>query len=431
MEKAALAVLLTYGDEKKPSLSRLSASSFFSPEHKEIWEAMEKVEKDGQVVDLLTVRQALKDNGSPVPNSALLALANAPVSLVSFPSYVKKVNEARKSAEVANACEKLAFMASGWNVNNAKVMETANTLISLCSPETDTSRIDWDAYENLVEFLEERKGKDLVGWSFGENLKWFDKYTRGLQRGKTYRIGAPSGTGKTQLSYSIINSCLKQGAKVAFFTLENSKNFTLTNLLANHQKVGSWKLERGDEQIDTSYLSEIADRFFLIDDAYEISDIFAKVMAIKPDVVFLDFISLVKINKFDDMAKYDEYANRVKEFVKTNDICWVDLSNLPKSAESEEAIKMGGGFHGSASLKNLVDVGIHIWADKDFAEFKKTVYGTPAFDKIRDLKALGMMITKNRIGTSFVETTFKADFGRWGYMTEATEEDRKLWTSSF
>lgn len=74
---------------------------------------MDKVEKDGHVCDLLTVRQALIDNGSNVSQSVLLDISNSQFSPVSFTSYVKKVNEARKNAEVANVCEKLAFMANG------------------------------------------------------------------------------------------------------------------------------------------------------------------------------------------------------------------------------------------------------------------------------------------------------------------------------
>jgi replicative DNA helicase len=245
-------------------------------------------------------------------------------------------------------------------------------LISLSTGDVSKYSINESSYSDLCEYLESRKGKDLFGYSFGPQFGFLDEYTKGLQKGRTYRIGAPSNAGKTQLSYSFVNSFLAQGAKVAFFTLENDKNFTLTNLAANHQKVSSYSIERGTAPLDSTYLSSIKENFFLIDDTYDLGDIFARCLEIKPDIVILDYIGLVNIKKFSEEEKYTEYAKRVQEFVKRTRVGWIDLSNLPKNSEDEESIRNFGGFYGSSFLKNNADVCLHMFRSSQFAAYKKS-----------------------------------------------------------
>ncbi len=185
----------------------------------------------------------------------------------------------------------------------------------------------------------------MFGYSWGANFKFLDTYTKGIQKGRTYRIGAPSNTGKSQLAYGVINSLVAQGAKVAFFTLENDKPFTLTNMYANSAGVSSYLVENGTETVNSDYIEKAKGKLFIIDDTYELSEVFAKILEIKPDVVVLDYIGLISIRRIDEESKYTEYSKKVQEFVKRTRVGWIDLSNLPKSQEDLESIKTFGGFY--------------------------------------------------------------------------------------
>jgi hypothetical protein len=57
-------------------------------------------------------------------------------------------------------------------------------------------------------------------------------------------------------------------------------------------------------------------KLFIVDDTHELSEVFAKVLAIKPDVVMLDYIGLISIGKVKEDDLFTEYAKRVQQFVK-------------------------------------------------------------------------------------------------------------------
>ncbi len=225
------------------------------------------------------------------------------------------------------------------------MFEAANKILSMIGTGGAKYGVDGETYEDWCEYLKEREGKDLFGYSWGANFKFLDTYTKGIQKGRTYRIGAPSNTGKSQLAYGVINSLVAQGAKVAFFTLENDKPFTLTNMYANSAGVSSYLVENGTEAVNSDYIEKAKGKLFIIDDTYELSEVFAKILEIKPDVVVLDYIGLISIRRIDEESKYTEYSKKVQEFVKRTRVGWIDLSNLPKSQEDLESIKTFGGFY--------------------------------------------------------------------------------------
>ena len=166
-------------------------------------------------------------------------------------------------------------------------------------------------------------------------------------------------------------------------------------------------IEYGNVKPDAEYIANMKGKFFIIDDTYELSEIFAKVMSIKPDVVVLDYIGLVTVNKLTESSMYDEYAKSVQKFVKKTKTAWIDLSNLPKDAD-EDTMRIFGGFYGSSFLRNNTDVGIHMMKYKPFFDWKSKMEDNPNHSKMMEedrayrnrmqsVKALSVVITKNRI----------------------------------
>lgn len=771
IERGVIGSLIMWGNEIAPSSIWLDEKDFFNPEMREIFSAISRIEKRGEIADIVSVTSELKSNGSTIPQRVLVEVSNEVYGISSIPTYVKRMREETQRAEVYRLSEELRLRAESGNISSDVIFDYSNRLLNFSTGGTEKYEVGVEAYENLTQYLDERKGKDLFGYSFGKGFEFVDKYTRGIQKGKTYRIGAPSNEGKamplyekiltpngwttfwevkvwdevvnsygwvskvtwyfpqwvksiyrvkfndwtyadscnshlwevsnsdwaqktkvlsldeimkyslrkwdwwrfhvrtvkpvsfwndfvekkldpyvlgllladghiwekstlqlsnvekdvlakfsallpewdeltdyannsvthwikggktvaelrrlglsgkrsyekfipeeykfssktdrielvrgmidwdgyvpesgktyeysttserlkddfvfiiqslgwicvvrerftkydyqwekktgrksysiivsiswevlassekhrkkikekvkkvsrkivgieylwemecacimvdakdhmyvtssfilthnTQLTYSMINSVLAQGAKVVFFTLENDNNFTLTNLCANFQKVNPYNIERGTEALDTDYVSSLKEKFFLIDDTYELSEIFARIQEIKPDVVFLDFIGQVDIKGTDENSKYGEYARRVQKFVKRSRVSWIDLSNLPKSAEDEDSIKATGGFFGDSALKNLADVGIHLYRFQPFNDFKNSLYGTPAYDMVKNLKVVGLYISKNRLGVARVGTNLKINFDKGGEVSEATREEVTNWEMSF
>ena len=168
----------------------------------------------------------------------------------------------------------------------------------------------------------------------------------------------------------MIVDLLDQGKRVAFFSLENDKTFTICNIMANKENVNSYAVEDGTHSVDFGWLDKHKSSFYLIDDEHDMSRIQARILEIKPDVVFLDYIGLVDIRGVKEEEVYTKYAKSMQKFVKKTGISLIDLSNLPVTA-TEETVRQSGQFFGSSFLKNNTDVGLHLFYYTPFYEWRK------------------------------------------------------------
>ena len=140
------------------------------------------------------------------------------------------------------------------------------------------------------------------------------------------------------------------------------------------------------------------------------SRIQARILEIKPDVVFLDYIGLVDIRGSKEEEVYTKYAKSMQKFVKKTGISLIDLSNLPVTA-TEETVRTSGQFFGSSFLKNNTDVGLHIFYYAPFYEWRKNS-GLLMDDKMKNIQVVTLLIQKNRIGTAKVEQVYVIDFNK-------------------
>lgn len=142
--------------------------------------------------------------------------------------------------------------------------------------------------------------------------------------------------GKTQMGcYNLIPNLLKQGAKVAFFTLENDMATTINNLIANMQGVDNNALMDGTVKANLDLLYPYKDSLSIIEDTKDLHKIFKTIRDIKPDVVVLDYIGLIKMKGVDNKEKFTLYSEEVQGFAKEQNISWIDLSNLRMGDEDE------------------------------------------------------------------------------------------------
>ena len=282
--------------------------------------------------------------------------------------------------------------------------------------------------EKLKKLIQENKGKDMLWWSWW--IPWLDNKTKGIRNSKTYRIGSPSGVGKSNLVYHITDSLLTQGAKVLFVSLENSIETTYVKLLSTVQGVNPNSIERGVVEPDFDYLDRYTDKFKLTDQTFDLWEIKREVLRVKPDVVILDYIWLVNIKGCDEKTLYQKYADEVKQFLqKSQDLAWIDLSNLNKD-DDEEKIRMYKWFNWAAKLRNNTDFALHMFYHKPFYEYKKAVWESgnkEAKEAFEGKQVITFLVSKNRLGVDWVEETFVIDFNKGIKYTQATEEQMEKW----
>lgn len=247
-------------------------------------------------------------------------------------------------------------------------------------------------------------------------------------------------THNTQFLYNVITNVLEQKnpdgsqVRVAFFTLENTREETLISLMCNAKGINPVALKDWRVDWDWDYLTELWSRLFIIDDCYEVNEIFSRVMSIKPDVVFLDYISLMDVKGSTEESKYGEYARLVPRFAKSQNLAWIDLSNLPINLQTNEEVRMKPQFYWSSLLKNNCDVAIHLMSNEEFKKTKNNVFNNKFNYKQEDLTYLydrnmvDLVITKNRWGTPWTSAIYWANRTNWGKWREMQKSDLdNLW----
>lgn len=397
---------------------------FFNPSNKKLFQAILKIREEWWWADLVSVKTKLQElwNLEYVGwNIFLIDIMNSEYTSANIEYYASQLKEESKRVQLINIADDIKFFATNTNKINWEVFNFSKRLMDINSLGDSQFNMD-DAIVETLEYLEERKGKELFGFSWW--LDFLDKYTKWLQKWRTYRIWMPSNVWKTQLMYWVINSLVQQKAKVCFITLENDRSFTLSNILANHQEVNSHRIEDWTVTPDVDYLYHNKEYLTIIDNIYDLSEIFTQVLQIQPDVVILDYIWLVNIKKTKEDDKYTEYSKQVQEFVKRARISWIDLSNLPKNQEDEESVRQFWWFYWSSFLKNNTDVWIHWVYYKPFYEWRKSVWET---DDNRNYQVINLSITKNRIWVAKVDCIMKINFAKGAKFVEASQEEIERW----
>lgn len=391
--------------------------------NKKIYEVILELISKWKTTSLLDIKTEFISKWEDIDNQVLTDIASCYWDKEHAAEAIKRNYQKVQAYKVAEALQKEI---ENWDQVVDLLPTFASKLIDVSASSLSKKSNLEDDLEMFYKQISSNYWKKLLWYSSW--LEFLDIHTRWFQKGRQYRIGAPSNTGKTTLAYNIIPSLLEQWAKVWFFTLEVDKSDTIWKLLSVMQRESFDSIMSWEVTPDFDLLTKYKDKLFIIDNIFDLSKIFTNIVENQYDVVLLDYIWLVKIHWIRRDELFEEYANEVPRFLKFNKTCWIDFSNLPKN-EDWEFTKINWGFNWSASLKNNTSVGIHMFPNKKFIEYKRANYKDPRFHKKTIVE---LIITKNRFWANMVEELYEIDFLDWWVLKEASQEVKDLfWALEF
>lgn len=440
-ERAYIGCLITAWTVLERADIRVNPQELYTPELAMILTSLIELHEEGVQADLITLAQRLTDKWQFYPkypsidNKYLCDLMNGEFVYSNLRKYESIVKENALKIATQRVVDKIM---EDSERSAASILKYWQELIELSTNWMGNGArwFDMQHAHNLADKIAELDGRELYWYSFWSEFKFLDLATKWVQKGKTYRIGAPSNTWKTQFAYSVINNLLAQWARVMFFTLENEVQTTLGYLMSNKQRESMDNLMRWVASADFDYLASINDKLSVVDTSFYLTDIFTKIMEFKPDVVILDYIWLMSIKGFTEEAKYTEYAIQVQRFVKQVQVAWVDLSNLPTQLQASEDIRWNPQYYWSTFLRNNTDVGIHIMPWKQFYEMREKVLSDDIYDfntknSLKRLSGITMYISKNRLWPHSIYGNYIVDFTKWAEFTECNNEQFKSLASTY
>ncbi|MBZ0248425.1 MAG: replicative DNA helicase [Burkholderiales bacterium] len=237
----------------------LGESDFYRADHRVIWRTISRLIEDNKPADVLTVAEALKQNGEldAVGGLAYLqGLASATPSAANIRRYAEIVRERaimRKLAEVGTAIADSAFTPQGKEAK--QLLDEAETKILEIGESGGRSQHGLRKMSNLLGEVMERIDElyknpaSVTGVATG--FVDLDEMTSGLHPGELIIVAGRPSMGKTAFSLNIAEHVgMELKLPVLVFSMEMGGAQLATRMLGSVGRVDAQKLRTG--RLDTS-----------------------------------------------------------------------------------------------------------------------------------------------------------------------------------
>ncbi len=384
-EASLLGAIMIDADALIKIADSVSADDFFDPKHRRIYEAIVELYDKRSPIDVLTLADQLKANGS------LELIGGAPY-LTELTNYVPTASHVDQYAEIVaqkslrrrliQASQDIANMGHNETLGLQALIEEAETRLFDVSQRhihqdlTSLETILSESFERLDE-LHKDKGK-IRGVATG--YKDLDNVLAGMQKSDLLILAARPSMGKSALALNIAhNVALRDKLPVLLFSLEMSKEQLVDRMLAMESGVDAWALRTGN-LTDTDFekigqaMGALSEVQMYIDDTPSITvgelRTKARREAHKHDLglIIVDYLQLMSGGRFggdgNRVQEISEISRGLKSIARELNVPLMALSQLSRSVESRSPqIPQLADLRESGSIEQDADVVAFIYRE--------------------------------------------------------------------
>jgi replicative DNA helicase len=361
MEKAIIAAIMASGDLYKKAKKLIPSSRlFWGEKNKTVYDAFEKLDREGLDIDLVTVSEKLKDSFVSVGDLASY-VSNIPgemhldVTLGHIESYCKIVAELYAKRIVYEA------VAQGQSVKDA--IKTAD----------DITKADIGKYftpKDLARYYNEILAQRGKGGKMFFPFRLLNNTTLGLREGQFVIVASRPSVGKTSFLENVAFFNAEKGFKVLFASAEMDTESLLTRILTRLSRVNLWKEtpKEGQELVQYSEaLKRLGDSSFFLYDKGLMSteDLEEQIKKEKFDMVCIDYLSLVDPRK-PHRSIYEKvtYASQELKMIAVEyKVAMVVASQYNRLADKSQPTL--ADLRDSGGIEQDADIVISLFVDKE------------------------------------------------------------------
>ena len=375
----------------------LVAEDFYDAKHEAIFAAMLDLDAQTQPIDLVTVADKLRQNGT----LGKLAVAGSEAYLADLCNKVATVENISHHARIVrdkSTARRLILASStiserGYSDDleiNVYIDQAQQAMFEIASRSTRQS------YEPVrrvlhtaIASIERRFSRKQAVTGVPSDYLRFDEMTAGFQPGELIIIAARPSMGKTAFAMNCAqNAALNHGVPALVFSLEMSKESLLERVLCSEARIESHKLRSGfletrDWIAITKSAGRIAEAPMWIDDsgAPSLFEIRAKCRRWRSDpaifprgvedlgVVIVDYLQLVQGTpqgrEQNREREISEISRGLKALAKELKLPVVALSQLNRSVESRaDKRPMASDLRESGAIEQDADLICFIYRDE-------------------------------------------------------------------
>ncbi|MCL0107985.1 replicative DNA helicase [Peptococcaceae bacterium] len=382
-EQAVLGSILLDKESIYKVMEIINPDDFYSESHRLIYKAMLNLADRDQPIDMITVSEELKKNGSLEKAggaSYIALLAGVVPTARNVEHYAHIVEEKSLKRMLIQLSIKVSAMSYEEKDVHELIDQAEEALIELrnrCQSKNLTAVNDIlvQLFEQ-IEKMQQNRGK-LTGISTG--FIDLDNITCGLQNGDLIVLAARPSMGKTTLGLMIaLNAAVRLNVPTAIFSLEMSKTQLVQRMLCAEAMVDQQKLRAGflkDE--DWLRLTQAGENLshapLYIDDTAILSprEILAKARNLKKDknlgLIVIDYMQLMQGNRRAENRQQEisDISRSLKGIAKELNVPVLALSQLSRAVEQRQNKRpIMPDLRESGSIEQDADVVMFIYRDE-------------------------------------------------------------------
>lgn len=391
-EKSVLGSMMLNKEALYDVMELLTADDFYNEMHKEIYQAIGALHKDGSPVDFLTVSEELKKRNSleMVGGRSYVAnLSSMVPSTANALEYAKIIEEKAILRRLIKASSEIMEEAYRESTEPETILDQAEQ--SIFQIAQTRQRKDYELlkeilFSNLKRIDEVSKlGGGPTGLSTG--FRDLDKLTSGLQKSDLIIVAARPSMGKTAFALNIARHAgLKSKASVLIFSLEMSREQLGQRFLAIESRVDMNKLKTGDlERNDFNNIHEAMDALsesnIYIDDTPGISvmEIRNKCRRLKAekglDLVVVDYLQLMSFegrseSRQQEVSALSRYLKQLAREIECPVIVISQLSRAPELRSDHRPLL--SDLRESGSIEQDADIVMLLYRDDYYNQDSET-----------------------------------------------------------
>ncbi len=381
-EQSILGAILIDPEAILKITDKLHASDFYREDHRIIYEHMVKLFEKRQPIDLLTLTDALDAAkklafvGGATYIATLTGFVNSSAHISSHADIIRNKAMLRKLISAGSKITDLGFKEDAESDTILDEAEAALFNVSQTYLSNNFVPIGTILSESFDRIDELHKNKGMLR-GVPTGFKALDTLLGGLQKSDLIILAARPSMGKTSLALNIAeNAAIKDGAKVAIFSLEQSKDQLVDRLLSSQAGVDSWKLRSGNLNDDDfprigKAMGILSEAPIFIDDTPGQSALEVRTKARRLqmehglDLVVIDYLQLMQGRITESrQQEVSEISRSLKGVARELNVPVVALSQLSRAVESRpDKRPMLSDLRDSGAIEQDADVVIFIYRD--------------------------------------------------------------------
>ena len=398
---------------------------FYQSNNGIIYSVMLEMFTIGQPIDFVTVLEKLKETDGFDESSGktyLLQLAQLVPSISNVESYAKIVRDKYDIRTLITTARDIIEEASEGTSEAATLLDSAEQKIFDIRRGKNMQglqRIDEIIIQTFdrLDLLNSPDADLYKGVPTG--IKELDDTITGLNRSDLILLGARPGMGKTSFALNIARyAAIKANKKIAFFSLEMSKEQLASRLLSTEALVGGTKLRTGklneDEWIHLIEAGDILSKtqmYFDDNPSITVGEMKAKIRRLKDvDLVIVDYLQLMNASgRIENrVQEISSITRNMKIMAKELNIPVLMLSQLARDSEKRTNHRpVLSDLRDSGSIEQDADIVLFLYREDYYQDSE-----TP--NENEDRNSGECIIAKNRHGeTKTIPLHWQGEFMRF------------------